>query len=503
MNELDKSKIIERYNKRYKQFGVSINTLNSGTECHRQLRFDILRQVGIESGDSVLDLGCGFGDFLLYCQNKGLKVDYLGVDINPLLISEARNRFPHGKFEVRDIQDESLPKVDWVVSTSSFNLRLAGEDNYKFITDVLRKSYASARKGVAIDFMTDYVNFRGDDKEVFYYSPEKVFSIAKSISKRACLRHDYPLFDFCIYLYPDFAGWRRPSNIALTLDVDMDYDVGQHFDEMEATFDQIRQCLEEFPEIKTTWFIRIDAQIETLYGNAAYIFEKHASKIDWLKSHGHEIGWHHHAYAYDGTGWGQCVDEAIICDHLKRYGEIALKRGIDIARMGWGFHTNSTMKILDEMGFRIDSTAIPRPQYEWNDRVCDWSNSPRYPYHPSLHDYRVPGEGHLKILEIPMTTTIVPRSTDTEKDVIRYIELAYDSKTFEKAINSVRDMEEVVLIFHPYRILKPQGQGGKHSFDITSLRDNLELLSKCGKRFVTVSEIARTCNCVKSCKDIQ
>ncbi len=210
MNEIDKGKIIERYNKRYKQFGVSIETLNSGTEAHRQLRFEILRQVGITSADSVLDLGCGFGDFLLFCQNKGLDIDYLGIDINPLLIAEAKKRLPAGNFEAKDIQDAKLPKVDYVVSTSSFNLVLEGEDNYKFITDILRKSYALARKGVAIDFITDYVDFHGTDKEVFYYSPEKVFSIAKTISKRVCLRHDYPLFDFCIYIYPDFVGWRNP-----------------------------------------------------------------------------------------------------------------------------------------------------------------------------------------------------------------------------------------------------------------------------------------------------
>jgi len=210
MDEINKRKIVERYNERFRKFGVSIETLNSGTEDRRQLRFDILREVGIASGDSVLDLGCGFGDFLLYCRNKGLKVEYLGVDINPLLIAEARKRFPEGRFEVKDIQLDALPKVDYVISTSSFNVKLEKEDNYKFAEDILRKSYALARKGVVIDFMSDYVEFRGDDKEIFYYSPEKVFSIAKKISKRVALRHDYPLFDFCVYIYPDFKGWKNP-----------------------------------------------------------------------------------------------------------------------------------------------------------------------------------------------------------------------------------------------------------------------------------------------------
>lgn len=490
MNELDKKKIIERYNKRFQQFGVSIETLNSGREAHRQLRFDILRQVGISSGDSVLDLGCGFGDFVLYCRNKGLEIDYTGIDINPVLIAEARKRFPGVKFEVIDLQKDKPGMFDWVISTSSFNLSLEGEDNYKFVEDVLRKSYSSARKGVAIDFITDYVEFRGNDKDVFYYSPEKVFSIAKKISKRVCLRHDYPLFDFCIYLYPDFAGWRKPSDIAVTLDIDMDYDVGQHFDEMEATFIPIQQCLQEFPEIKTTWFIRIDSQMEEFYGSPTYVFEKHADKIAWLRSNGHEIGWHHHAYKYDGARWVQEVDEDVICGQLKRYGRIALDAGIKVARMGWGFQTNKTLSVLNEMGFWVDSTAIPRPQYLWNSLICDWSVSPQSPYHPSVHDYRVSGEPHIAILEIPMTTTVITKPTDTEEDVVRYVELAYDNRTFEKAFASVSEMDQSVLILHPYKMLKSISQDTVQECDVSHFRSNLRTLTCYGKRFATISDIA-------------
>ncbi len=281
----------------------------------------------------------------------------------------------------------------------------------------------------------------------------------------------------------------RYNKIALTVDADMvHYDTGRHFDEMESTFGAVRRCLEEFPDIKTTWFIRIDEQMERLYGSPACVFEKHASKIEWLRSNGHEIGWHHHAYAYNDSQWNQEVDESVICDHLKRYGEIALKMGLKTARMGWGFHTNRTMKVLDEMGFCIDSTAIPRPQYQWNPRVCDWSISPQRPYQPSVRDYRVAGSPHLAIWEVPMTTTVVPMPADTESDVIRYIELAYDSAMFEKAIASVSDMEQIVLIFHPYKILTSRGKKALSSCDTVNMRNNLKTLAGCGKRFTVISE---------------
>jgi SAM-dependent methyltransferase len=207
MKEIDKRTIIERYNKRLEKFGASIDALASGTEERRRVRFTVLSQIGVSPGDSILDLGCGLGDLWLFFNEKGTDVNYSGIDINPQLIMEARKRYPGVSFDVKDIQTDKLSKVDYVLSTSCFNLTLSRQNNYEFASDILQKSFSLAQKGVAIDFLSDYVDFRGV-KEAFYYSPEKMFNIAKKITKRVCIRHDYPLFEFCLYLYPDFTGWR-------------------------------------------------------------------------------------------------------------------------------------------------------------------------------------------------------------------------------------------------------------------------------------------------------
>lgn len=202
----DKKRIIERYNERFAQYADDIRTLASGTEERRQLRFDVLAAVGIESGASVLDLGCGFGDFYDYLERRGLECRYTGYDINPTLIEVARGKHPGARFEVRDVQSEEFPEFDFIVSSSAFNLRLTSQDNYAFIGDILKVCYEHSRRGAAIDLLSAYVDF--ESPEAFHYSPERVFSIAKKITKRVQLRHDYPLYEFCLYLYPDFQGWR-------------------------------------------------------------------------------------------------------------------------------------------------------------------------------------------------------------------------------------------------------------------------------------------------------
>lgn len=210
MNPKDKNKIIDRYSKRLEKHGATIEALASGKEERRQLRFQILSEIGIQPGDTILDLGCGFGDLIPFLENTLGKdrFQYIGVDINEKLVAVAKQRFPSYHFIVKDILEEPLTeKCDYILSTTCFNLRLEFEDNYEFVEKLLKECYGNARKGIAIDFLSSYVDFRVVE-EAFYYEPEKIFTIAKKMTKRVNLRHDYPLFEFCIYLYPDFKGWQ-------------------------------------------------------------------------------------------------------------------------------------------------------------------------------------------------------------------------------------------------------------------------------------------------------
>ncbi len=209
MDQNDKTRIINRYDERLKKFGPSIQSLASGSEERREIRFKILKELGIKDGDKILDLGCGFGDFFKYLKAEGINTDYTGIDINPSLIDHAIKLYPDAKFKVMDIQLEDPGQYDYIVSTSCFNLKLLNKNNYDFITDLLKRVHGFATKGVAMDFMTSYVDFKGNPEEAFYYSPEKIFEIGKSITKRVAIRHDYPLFEFCVYLFPDFEGWNK------------------------------------------------------------------------------------------------------------------------------------------------------------------------------------------------------------------------------------------------------------------------------------------------------
>lgn len=206
MNSIDKELIIQRYRERLAKYGQDIRTLASGNRERQLIRFQVLSEVGDLHNHSVLDLGCGFGDFYQYLKEKGTIVEYTGYDICPDLIKICKAKYPDAHFEAKDIQvDPVKQKFDYVVSSQTFNNKLMNEDNETLIRDILKRAYELSSIGVAIDMMSNYVNFK--EEHLHYYSPEDIFRFCKTITKRVALRHDYPLFEFIIYMYKDFKGW--------------------------------------------------------------------------------------------------------------------------------------------------------------------------------------------------------------------------------------------------------------------------------------------------------
>jgi len=207
MDIRDKKELIERYTERYKKHGGVVRALGSGTDEHQTIRYRVISEIADLGGNRVLDVGCGFGGFIDYARHFGQPMQYTGIDIVPALLEEARRRHPEEEFFEMDILEapDDL-EFDYIVSSQAFNNKFTYSDNWEVMKHVLGKCYRLAKKGVAIDMMSSYVDFKED--RLYYFHPGKVFEFCKTLTKRVTLRHDYPLFEFCVYMYPDFTGWR-------------------------------------------------------------------------------------------------------------------------------------------------------------------------------------------------------------------------------------------------------------------------------------------------------
>jgi SAM-dependent methyltransferase len=147
---------------------------------------------------SICDVGCGFGDLAEYLAERFERVTYTGIDLSPSLVAEARERHPELEFHCIDLLQEPFDRrFDFVLLSGALNYRV--QDNLGLTTAMLERMFGLARRGVAANFLTSYVNF--ERPQNFHHSPGEVIGMARRLTRWVSLRHDYPLWEFTVHLY--------------------------------------------------------------------------------------------------------------------------------------------------------------------------------------------------------------------------------------------------------------------------------------------------------------
>jgi hypothetical protein len=288
------------------------------------------------------------------------------------------------------------------------------------------------------------------------------------------------------------------TRVCVTFDLDFTWHAagGGFIDEMAAVFPPLWALLRRYPDCKTTWFIRLDDQMLALHGSADWALTRYRNEFAELRQAGHEVGWHPHSYVQVGETWRQNTDNGRLLAELKRHAPAARSHGMSTVRMGWGFHTNEAMAFLAESGFRVDSSAMPRPQYLWEESQKDWTTTPHEPYFPACADYRIPGLPAWPILEVPMSVTLVKADYD-RADILRYVNLAFHPRVLQKPLEVwLGNHPHLVTITHPYELIG----GSRHgliAFDLAAFEENLcaipRICDAVGRpaKFLTMSDFAR------------
>jgi hypothetical protein len=248
-----------------------------------------------------------------------------------------------------------------------------------------------------------------------------------------------------------------------------------------------------------TWFVRADDQVGYYFEDNAYLFSHYKKYWDPLSEKGHEIAWHPHLYRFHNETWIQQTDPEGLNIQLQTSFHSIGDKGWNIksSRIGEAYFSNNMAQQLVSLGILCDSTALPGRERKDDTRSIDWLISPERPYYPSVNDYRIPGEPHTKLLEIPFSMAEVLADYD-KAPLKRYIDLSFWHRALKDGLhNIVNDQAILTTIVHPSTVVaglsaKPHGL---LSYSMEEVRKNLDFIIALAKeknieyRFKTISQV--------------
>ena len=171
---------------------VAVGWLDGRT--NQAKRFETLVDIGIESGDSVLDVGCGVGHLIDHFNNIGLDVQYTGLDTNRYAIEQAQKiyideTFIHGTL---DVIDETY---DWGLASGVFNYEFPKLEMLETVNQLMSK----VDKGVAFNLLNGSKKYSSESYE--YYQPVEIFSLLNRRGALCSVVQNYGIEnDFTIYI---------------------------------------------------------------------------------------------------------------------------------------------------------------------------------------------------------------------------------------------------------------------------------------------------------------
>ena len=202
MRDEDRRAVADRYAERYRTHGYHPLTLG-WTKGRELVRFAAAIEAIGQRFDCLLDVGCGFGDLFAFLYERGWRGRYLGIDVVPELLEEARRRHAGtpAEFQLADITgDFAGPVFDVAVAIGVFN-HVTQQPHLEFVAEALDAMRRWSQIAVVADFLSTSAELRYPN--CAYASAGDIAALAQARSKRFSLNHRYIPFEFNLAIWRD------------------------------------------------------------------------------------------------------------------------------------------------------------------------------------------------------------------------------------------------------------------------------------------------------------
>ncbi len=180
-------------------------------EAGQRLRHQqFLRLVGDDPDASILDLGCGYGDFLAFLRATGHRGRYIGIDIAPAMVEAARRLHGEGPDRVFLLGNETTETADYAIASGILNV-IRGADAgawQAYVDGVIDGLARSSRRGFAFNMLSLDSDPERRRPDLHYADPAAMLAaMVARHGRHVAVLQDYGLWEFTMVV-------RHPSHTA-------------------------------------------------------------------------------------------------------------------------------------------------------------------------------------------------------------------------------------------------------------------------------------------------
>ncbi|MDQ6966638.1 MAG: methyltransferase domain-containing protein, partial [Mariprofundaceae bacterium] len=153
MDAAQKQHLIDVHRDSLALYGSTTDALHWASRGQQKLRFRVLADIGVTSGDSLLDVGCGFADLRDWLSSHDMDVDYTGLDLSTGFVAIAAQRHADATLLCGELFDAdfALKSFDWVVLSGTLNWQL--NDDGAYARRLIARMFEICRFGGAFNML--------------------------------------------------------------------------------------------------------------------------------------------------------------------------------------------------------------------------------------------------------------------------------------------------------------------------------------------------------------
>jgi len=171
-----KDRIRAHYEPRIRPDRPNYDVVSWCDEASQRARFQVLVDNVELRGKSLLDVGCGLGDLWSFLQDRGIAVDYTGVDLLEKMVEAAHQRNTGGRYLCADIFAGDIfggARFDVVFSSGVFSLDVG--NNREFLPAAIARMFELCRDYLVFNLLDQRCGAQGDF--CVYFHPDEVLNL--------------------------------------------------------------------------------------------------------------------------------------------------------------------------------------------------------------------------------------------------------------------------------------------------------------------------------------